>query len=160
MRVFLDTNGFVYFLTYSSKSKKAKELLDYLVDKGYELATSINVVEEVLFVLTRELLKNKKISGKENILLFISAKGYSEIETELLKFLSLLEELEVIVLDLKVSSRDLFRTMKEFYLLPNDALIAAICRSHEIKRIATFDEDFKKVDFLEIFDSEWLKTSK
>jgi predicted nucleic acid-binding protein len=34
MRVFLDTNVFVYFLTYSSKSKKAKELLDYLVDKG------------------------------------------------------------------------------------------------------------------------------
>ena len=72
MRVFLDTNVFVCFLTYSSKSKKAKELVDYLVDKSYELVTSINVVEEVLFVLTRELLKKKKISGKENIRLHLS----------------------------------------------------------------------------------------
>lgn len=63
----------------------------------------------------------------------------------------------MIVLDPKVSSRDLFRTMKEFHLLPNDALIAATCRFHKIKRIASFDEDFKKVDSLEIFDSEWLK---
>jgi len=74
---------FVYFLTCSSKPEKAEELLDYLVDRGYELITSINVVEEVLFILTRELLRNKRISGKENILLFISAKGYSEIENEL-----------------------------------------------------------------------------
>ena len=47
MRIFLDTNIFVYFLTCSSKSEKAKELLDYLVDRGYELVTSINVVEEL-----------------------------------------------------------------------------------------------------------------
>jgi predicted nucleic acid-binding protein len=67
MRIFLDTNIFVYFLTCSSKSEKAKELLDYLVDRGYELVTSINVVEEVLFILTRELLRNKRISGKENM---------------------------------------------------------------------------------------------
>jgi predicted nucleic acid-binding protein len=144
-------------LTRSSKSEKAKELLDYLVDRGYELVTSINVVEEVLFILTRELLRNKRISGKENILLFISAKGYSEVENELSKFISLIEELEVTVLDPQISSKDLFKTMKEFHLLPNDALIAAIYRSHRIKRIATFDEDFKKVSSLEIFNSEWLE---
>ncbi len=151
---------FVYFLTCSSKSEKAKELLDYLVDRDYELVTSINVVEEVLFILTRELLKNKRISGKENILLFISAKGYSEVENELSKFLSLIEELEVTVLDPQISSKDLFETMKEFHLLPNDALIAAICRSHRITRIATFDEDFKKVSSLEIFNSEWLEAHR
>ena len=35
-------------------------------------------------------------------------------------------------------------------LLPNDALIAATCRHYGIKKIATFDEDFERVDFLEI----------
>ncbi len=37
-------------------------------------------------------------------------------------------------------------------LLPNDALIAATCKHHGIKKIATFDEDFKRVDFLEIIN--------
>jgi hypothetical protein len=33
---------------------------------------------------------------------------------------------------------------------PNDALIAATCKHYGIRKIATFDEDFKRVDFLEI----------
>jgi predicted nucleic acid-binding protein len=160
MRIFLDTNVFIYFLTFSSRSAEAKELLDYLVDGGYELVTSINVVEEVLFILTRELLRNKRILGKENIQLFISAKGYSEVENELKKFLSLTEELEMTVLDPQISSSDLFEAMKEFHLLPNDALIAAICRSYGIKGIATFDDDFARVEYLEIFNSEWLEAHR
>ncbi|MEM4945846.1 MAG: PIN domain-containing protein [Archaeoglobaceae archaeon] len=36
--------------------------------------------------------------------------------------------------------------------MPNDALIAATCKHYGIKKIATFDEDFKKVDFLEILE--------
>ena len=40
--------------------------------------------------------------------------------------------------------------VKEYKLLPNDALIAATCKHYGIKKIATFDEDFKRVDFLEV----------
>lgn len=40
----------------------------------------------------------------------------------------------------------------EFGLLPNDALIAATCKHFEIKKIATFDEDFRRVDFLEVVE--------
>ncbi len=39
-------------------------------------------------------------------------------------------------------------------LLPNDALIAATCRHYGIKKIATFDVDFKRVDFLEVVEIE------
>lgn len=39
----------------------------------------------------------------------------------------------------------------KFHLLPNDALIAATCKFYGIKRIATFDKDFERVDFLEVF---------
>jgi predicted nucleic acid-binding protein len=35
-------------------------------------------------------------------------------------------------------------------LLPNDALIAATCKYYGIRRIATFDKDFEKIDFLEV----------
>ena len=40
--------------------------------------------------------------------------------------------------------------LENYNLLPNDALIAATCKHHGIKKIATFDEDFKRVDFLEV----------
>ncbi|MEM4156354.1 MAG: PIN domain-containing protein, partial [Archaeoglobaceae archaeon] len=39
-----------------------------------------------------------------------------------------------------------------YRLLPNDALIAATCKHYGIKKIATFDEDFKRVDFLEVLE--------
>ncbi|MBU7010258.1 MAG: PIN domain-containing protein [Theionarchaea archaeon] len=38
-----------------------------------------------------------------------------------------------------------------FSLLPNDALIAATCKFYGIRRIATYDKDFEKVDFLKVF---------
>ena len=44
--------------------------------------------------------------------------------------------------------------MTKYKLLPNDALIAATCKHHGIKKIATFDPDFKRVDFLEVFTLE------
>ncbi|MHC1583810.1 MAG: PIN domain-containing protein [Methanosarcinales archaeon] len=39
-----------------------------------------------------------------------------------------------------------------YKLLPNDALIAATCKHYGIKRIATLDSDFKRVEFLKIIE--------
>jgi len=44
--------------------------------------------------------------------------------------------------------------IKEYHLLPNDALIAATCKYYGINKIATFDQDFERVDFLEIITPE------
>ena len=50
-----------------------------------------------------------------------------------------------------VRDLELIRRIAETYkLLPNDALIAATCKYYGIRKIATFDEDFKRVDFLEV----------
>jgi predicted nucleic acid-binding protein len=40
--------------------------------------------------------------------------------------------------------------MKEYGLLPNDALIAATCRHYKINTLATFDEDFRRVPWLKV----------
>lgn len=40
----------------------------------------------------------------------------------------------------------------KYRLMPNDAIIAATCQHYGIKCIATFDSDFKRVDFLKIVD--------
>ncbi|KUK05323.1 MAG: putative ribonuclease VapC, partial [Archaeoglobus fulgidus] len=42
--------------------------------------------------------------------------------------------------------------MERYRLLPNDALIAATCKHYGIKKIATFDEDFRRVDFLQVVE--------
>ena len=40
--------------------------------------------------------------------------------------------------------------IKVHRLLLNDALIAATCKYYGISKIATFDEDFARMDFLEV----------
>lgn len=39
---------------------------------------------------------------------------------------------------------------EKYGLLTNDAMIVATCKSYGIEKIATFDSDFEKVDFLEV----------
>ena len=55
------------------------------------------------------------------------------------------------VLDLNTQIfKDYYLFSKIYGLPPNDALIAATCKHYGINKIATFDPDFKRVDFLEI----------
>ncbi|MCK4397761.1 MAG: PIN domain-containing protein [Methanophagales archaeon] len=42
----------------------------------------------------------------------------------------------------------------KYNLLPNDALIAATCKHHGINKIATFDPDFDRVEFLAVVTPE------
>jgi len=42
--------------------------------------------------------------------------------------------------------------MLKYRLLPYDALIASTCLSNEIVQIATFDKDFRRVDFLKMVE--------
>ena len=39
---------------------------------------------------------------------------------------------------------------EKYNLLTNDAIIAATCKYYGIRKIASFDEDFKNIDFLEV----------
>jgi len=55
------------------------------------------------------------------------------------------------VLDINFEIFETAKTIiKVHRLLPNDALIAATCKYYGINKIATFDEDFARVDFLEV----------
>lgn len=58
---------------------------------------------------------------------------------------------KMIVLELNDDIFDISKEIvKKYYLLPNDALIAATCNYYGIKKIATFDSDFERVEFLEV----------
>ena len=55
---------------------------------------------------------------------------------------------------IEILNEEIFDLAKEisikYKLLPNDALTAATCKYYGISKIATFDDDFERVDFLEV----------
>jgi len=67
------------------------------------------------------------------------------------KVVGLIHGLDIKVLE-TLPLEDFIQIFREYELLPNDALIAATCRYYSIGKIATFDEDFKRVDFLEVVE--------
>ena len=153
MKVFIDSNIFINFLTDSDDSDKANRLLMRSKEENF-LYTSITAVEEVFYIVTREILRSRGIDNKFKLKEYISKRGYEEIEGYLQKFLDLLGELRCEVLEVNADAMALLETMTRYKLLPNDALIAATCKQYGITKIATFDPDFKRVDFLEVITPE------
>ena len=45
---------------------------------------------------------------------------------------------------------ELVETIKAYRLAPNDAQIALTCKHRDIRKLATFDEDFKRVPWLKV----------
>jgi len=62
----------------------------------------------------------------------------------------LIDRLGILVLEDKGSLRELLETMKNYDLLPGDALIATTAKHYGIDVILTFDEDFKRVPWLKV----------
>jgi predicted nucleic acid-binding protein len=67
---------------------------------------------------------------------------------------SFLSEYGVEIIPTPNDLKKLLQIIIKYRLLPNDALIAATCKHHEINKIDTFDPDFERVDFLEIITPE------
>ncbi len=128
MKIFLDTNFIVNLILKTEFTEKAKAIIEAYTEE--ELITSITVVEETLFVL-------KMITRKSN----------KEVAEKVLDFLY---GLDVDVLE-TLPLRDFLHVFQTYNLL-HDALIAATCKHYGIRKIATFDEDFKRVEFLEVVE--------
>ena len=82
---------------------------------------------------------------------FIEKNGYVSLFVYK-KFLEFLKKFSILILENKCNVDDFQSIMEKYNLLPNDALIVATCKHYEIKKIATFDEDFKRVEFLEVLE--------
>lgn len=51
---------------------------------------------------------------------------------------------DILILENRCDIEDFRNIMEKYKLLPNDALIVATCKHYGIKKIATFDEDFRR----------------
>ncbi len=146
MKIFVDTNVFYNYLFETELTEKAKKILL----RKEKLFTSFTVVNELVYIISRKLAeKNYGISSYQKFREFISKNGYGEFKNYLNKVFELFNALNLIILPDYQELSLVLEIMQKYHLLPNDALIAATCKYYGINKIATFDEDFEKVDFLE-----------
>jgi len=136
--VFVDSNVIIHHLAGDNKAKEIIENVESGGDTGY-----INqiVVSEVIFICLK--LKTKKsafeLKKAQDIVKRVDLKNVYEL---LDTFIELPSD--------KGITRSAEDVIARYGLLPNDALIAATCKHHGIRKLATFNGDFKQVDFVEI----------
>jgi len=78
-------------------------------------------------------------------------KGLNEESIKFLEgLISFIEKMQIRVISPPDNPAMILDMIGNYRLLPADAAIAASCKYHDIAKIATFDSDFKRVDFLEV----------
>ncbi|MBC8521937.1 MAG: PIN domain-containing protein [Methanomicrobia archaeon] len=134
------------------KTKPLEKIISH-----HEAFVPVNVLEETLFKtiigIVGDSIKNENLFEIKKA--WIKGIGKEEVENRFNVLFELIQNDLIKVLDLNTQIfKDSYLFSKLYGLLPNDALIAATCKHHGIRKIATFDPDFKRVDFLEIITQE------
>ena len=149
-KVVIDTNVLVNFFLKTDLTERAKNTIK-LTLMEYSPVVFTNILEETTFILIREELAHKGIVKFYDQRDFIEKNGYGSLFVYR-KFFEFLKKFNILTLENKCSIDDFQSIMEKYNLLPNDTLIAATCKYYGIKKIATFDEDFKRVDFLDVVE--------
>ena len=145
MAVLIDANIIVSLLFQSEKCDDAKEILRSIDDP----ITILNVLEEVVYVGLSIIHESRRFKLRDEI----RKKGLNDDAKLFLSSLrSFVDEFQIRLVQPPGDLDLLLYSIKRYGLLPNDALIAATCYHYGISRIATFDSDFKRVDYLEIVE--------
>ena len=144
----IDTNVFVNFFLKTDLTERAKDMIK-LVLTDYSPVVFTNILEA--FILIMEELAHKGILKFYDPRDFIEKNGYVSLFVYK-KFFEFLKKFSILILENKCNVDDFQSIMEKYNLLPNDALIAATCKHYGIKKIATFDGDFKRVEFLEVLE--------
>ena len=138
MKVFFDSNIFLYHL--SDEKENATELINNVENGLIEGYVNDVVYSEVIYGFLR---------GKYMLSPYKLRKEIVHLDLDFLD----LKDLFSLFINLSMDvGKELFSFVEKYKLLTNDALIAATCKHHGIKKIATFDPDFKRVEFLEVID--------
>ncbi|NJE85456.1 PIN domain-containing protein [Thermococcus sp. CX2] len=138
--VFFDSNVLIYHLGGIPKAKPRIESVENGKIKGF-----INpiVASEVTFfyIKAKTGMKSYEIKRNPSVLASVNLEPVFEP----FSVFSILEINPEIVENSKSS-------IEKYHLLPNDALIVSTCEFYGINKIATFDDDFKRVKTMKIVE--------
>ncbi len=146
--ILLDTNAIVYYMhrvePYASKVKQ-------ILAEREDLAVTLRIVDEVIFTLIRlEAWRKLGIRKLDQLRDYIREHGLDDFGDAINDVEELIDRLGILVLEDKGSLEELLETMKNYNLLPGDALIAVTAKHYGIDTILTFDEDFKRVPWFKV----------
>jgi len=151
VKIFIDTSAFIrHFYGVDD----ALKLLDFVVNQN-EAVISHNVIEETFFKLL--YLETERIFGKTGKFILKekfrkNTREYQKVRKYMRKFL--IANIRSGIIGLVDINEEIISDFVEiafnYTLLPNDALIAATCKHHGIRKLATFNGDFKQIDFLDL----------
>ncbi|ASJ02797.1 nucleotide-binding protein [Thermococcus profundus] len=145
--LFIDTSVLVEYLVDGEKAGVAEEILL----GSWVFLTSPTVYREALGALALIVGREKLgIKGKHSLRKFVAKKGWEPFSKVVASLNGLLDELGIVIVGDSFRRDELYETMKKYNLMPSDAQIVLTCQNHNVKNIATFDSDFKRVS--------WLKT--
>ena len=145
--LFIDTSVLVEYLVDGEKANIAEEILS----SSWAFLTSPTVYREALGALA--LIVGRKrfgIKGRHSLRKFIAKNGWEPFSEIITSLNALLDEVGVIIVSDSFRKDKLYEIMEKYRLMPSDAQIVLACLNHNVRNIATFDSDFKRVD--------WLKT--
>ncbi|MCQ6254552.1 type II toxin-antitoxin system VapC family toxin [Methanocaldococcus sp.] len=129
---------------------KAHKLLSKLINEDYILCINPIVFSETMFKVTFHIALEDGIKGVYDLKKNLNKYSwvYDEVKENIDKMINrgYLKILDTNWDVLKLSSE----IGRKYNLLTNDAIIVATCKYYDIDKLATFDSDFDKVDFIKI----------
>ncbi|RYF65581.1 MAG: PIN domain-containing protein [Cytophagaceae bacterium] len=127
--IFLDSSILVEY-----ERADRTELLDYLCERSeYDLFINETVLSEYAFQMLALYGQKAPLTLKVNGLISATLTQ-ADLEPVLIQFTFLANSPTVVSIYLHF--------MAKYNLLPNDALILATCKLHNINRLASYDSDF------------------
>jgi uncharacterized protein len=142
--VLIDTNIIINILTNSEKIEQARFVFNLLKDE--ELVITIGILEESAYVGLSGIYGCRAFKLRDEL-----KKGLNDEAMMFLEGLnSFINDMQIKIISSPSDPSMMLAMIRHYRLLPADAIIAASCEDNGITRIATFDSDFRRVDFLEV----------
>jgi uncharacterized protein len=124
-----------------------------IIDQNNKLVRSSTVIHELILVSVRDLCEERYgTKNHTSFKRFIVDNGYGLFEKEIEAVFRFLDARCVSLVPVNDDLNHWREIMLKYRLLPYDVLIASTCFHNKIMKIATFDRDFRRVDFLEIVE--------
>lgn len=147
--IFVDTNVIYNIIFETRFTDRALRF----IETCQELVTSATVIHELIYVSIRDLCEERYgTKNNSSYRKIIATKGYAPFQKDIDRLFQFVENSSISLIPVNNDLEDWKEILLKYKLLPYDALIASTCMSNGITKIATFDRDFNRVDFLEIVD--------
>ncbi|NJE00836.1 PIN domain-containing protein [Thermococcus sp. JdF3] len=147
--VFIDTSILVEYILNGPNADFAEMVLS----GPSTSVTSTIVYRESLGALAMAFGRQRfGIKGKHSLRKFIRKNGWAPFKPVIDALDGLINESGIVVLQDSPQTNALRTIMEKYHLMPSDAQIVLTCQAYGIEKIATFDSDFKRVDFLKTLE--------